>query len=274
MRSNDPRGAFAKDMDRNVKLTEEEKRSFVATIQNPTSTHEEVQGAGETLVLGHLAFIHARTGRYGKLVARDVLTSHGCDGLLDAAQRFNLEAKNQFLTYAVWWIEKYIKKAIAQEKNVIALPIYKPREDKRTLHRNTSLSPSRHKKQRRLQSRRVAEAVVKKNLARELLSFERPLHSRKDGRCKTFTLEKSLAIHSPSAEEQLIERELAQEISIALGRLDTREREVLLRRLNGETLKEIAVVFSLSRESIRNIESKTLKCLCRVLRFRKLAGVS
>jgi len=199
------------------------------------------KAAGEKLVTANLRFVVMIAKKYqGKGLPIQDLISEGNLGLLSAAKHFDAEKGYRFITYAVWWIRQSIIKAIHEKGRMIRLPNNKSREaaraDKNHLPKNGAYSGS------------------------AILSLDAPV-SKRDNSLTLKDCVKSESGYSP--EDSATNSILEDELEAALSRLDKRSADIIRYRfgLGGKsqmTLKEIGDLYQLSRERVRQIESRAM----------------
>jgi|SRR5262245_16735649 len=223
------------------RLTPDEERALGVRIQSAGPDGED---AVRHLVEGNLRFVVSYAKRYRGLGVPFLdLIHEGNLGLMEAARRFDPDRNVKFITYAVWWIRQSITHALSGQTRAVTIP------DKLSavLHRlgATDVSLNEH----------VGSSAGRGTDGPELGDL----------------MEQASV---PAVEEDLIHRAALVRVRAALDELEDKEREVVTLRFgldrDGEprTLQEIGELLELSRERIRQIESRAKE----KLRKSKRAG--
>ena len=204
------------------------------------------------------------------------LIQEGNVGLMKAVDKFEYRRGYKFSTYATWWIRQAITRSIADQARTIRIPVHmietinRMNRITRQVLQETGVEPD---------SRRLAEMMEMPEdkilkimkIAKEPISMETPIGDDDDSHLGDFledtqTELPSEAIHSTSLQETVHQ---------VLDSLSPREAKVLRMRFGIEmqsdhTLEEVGKQFDVTRERIRQIETKALRKLRHPSRADKL----
>ena len=237
----------------------EEDRSFLE--------HEEEMGhiAHGKLVQSNLRLVVALARRYvGRGMALLDLIQEGNVGLMRAVERFDYRRGFKFSTYATWWIRQAISRAIADQGRTIRMPIHvldavnKLTRTQRELTQVLGRAPSLDElaTELDLEVTRVAEL---RRIAQDTVSLETPVGEDEDGTLGDLVED----VDSEAPADVATFASLQDQLAAALEGLNDREREVLIMRFGladgrTRTLEEVGAHFNVTRERIRQLETKAL----------------
>ena len=258
-----PLSQYLIEIDRVKLLTrKEEKKLAQLSFQGDINSREQ-------LIKANLRFVVNIAKKYQKrgLPLIDLI-NEGNMGLITAADKFDYRKGYHFISYAVWWIKQSILKALSEKTKLIRLPLNRANQ----LIQIEKLKKENSQKQiydlnndqiacaLRIEQSSVSSIL---NASRDYVSLDSPIVFNKKERYLSEIL-KDNSFKEP--EQCVIDESLKESIFKSLETLSEKEKKVIKLRyglggLEPLSLREIGIIFSLTKERIRQIEKKAIKRL-------------
>jgi RNA polymerase primary sigma factor len=296
--TSDPVRMYLKEIGKVALLTAEEEvdlakrieaglfasEKLVTSVQMPAALRRDYEAieydgsiAKRKLVEANLRLVVSIAKRYvGRGMLFLDLIQEGNLGLIRAVEKFDYTKGYKFSTYATWWIRQAITRAIADQARTIRIPVHMVETINKLIRVQRQLlqdlgrepTPEEVGKEMDLPPEKVLEI---QKISQEPVSLDTPIGEEDDSHLGDF-IEDSDAIVPIDAASFIL---LQEQLDAVLHSLSEREQKVIQLRFgltdgHPRTLEEVGREFGVTRERIRQIESKTLSKLRHPSRSQKL----
>ena len=271
IRVDDPVRMYLKEIGKIPLLSQEEELEIARRMA------EGDEKAKQQMTEANLRLVVSIAKRYvGRGMQLLDLVQEGNLGLLKAVDKFDYSKGYKFSTYATWWIRQAITRAIADQARTIRIPVHMVETINRVIRTAHSMvqtlgrEPTAQEiaKEMNMEVSKVEEIL---KIAQEPVSLETPIGEEEDSHLGDF-VQDDVTVQPAEAASYTLLREQLEEV---LKSLTPREEQVLRMRFGlvdgkAHTLEEVGKEFDVTRERIRQIESKALRKLRHPSRSKKL----
>ncbi len=261
----------AKKGKKNAELTPEEKEKMEEIVEVGLESRD-------ILINSNLRLVVSIAKRYlGRGMQFQDLIQEGNMGLMKAVNKFDYTKGYKFSTYATWWIKQAITRAIADQARTIRIPVHMVETINKLVRTQRKLTQDLHREPTPEELAESLHMTVEKvqqiqKIAQEPVSLETPVGEEDDSTLGDFVHDVEL----PNPLEFTINEKYKEEIDTVLKTLTPREEKVLRLRFGLDdgkphTLEDVGKEFDVTRERIRQIESKALRRLRHPTRQKRLS---
>ncbi len=224
-------------------------------------------------------YVNAYLHVLGNKLDFEDLEQAGMIGMLTAAERYDINANTEFSTYAVWWIKQAISREIIDNGYTIRIPVHKMEQIQKVTRLNSEYlaESDYHKRIEMISSASgLSEELVEECLQLSdqfvrTVSLDLPVGENED----TPLTEMISYLEEQSTEDLLIQGAMKEQIKDLIDSLRPREQQVIRLRFGFDdgrerTLEEVGKELGVTRERIRQIETKALNKLKHPTKRKKL----
>jgi len=262
-----------------MRITYETPKTLARRCERVQTYRIQYDAAKRDLSAGNLRLVVSIAKKYrNRGLSFLDLIQEGNTGLMRAVDKFEYERGFKFSTYATWWIRQAITRAIADQSRTIRVPVHmidtmsKVRQVTRDLTQELGREPSVEETAERA-GLSLDDARVVLKMSRQPLSLDQPVGDHEDSFFGEF-------LEDYRNDDPLYETNQATlklQINEAMQTLNYREREILKLRYGladgyAYTLEEVGKIFQVTRERVRQIESKAVKKLQHPQRSKSLTS--
>jgi RNA polymerase primary sigma factor len=257
---------YLSDVSRESMITQEQEVELTKRIKRGDAA------ALDQMVRANLRFVISVAKQYqGQGMPLIDMISEGNVGLIKAAEKFDETRGFKFISYAVWWIRQSIMSAIAEHSRTVRLPLSQTNNIRKIKQASAHLEQAFEREPTTSELSELLEFTednINSSIANSTrgVSIDAPMRDTED-----FCLADTLSGNGDSdTDRDMIQSSLALELQRCLARLNTTEREVVVRNFGLGTeemsLTAIALQLDLSKERVRQIKQRALRTLSKNLR--------
>lgn len=270
---------YRRELRRLMRLTLETPATLRRRLDRTAKYEVKYDDAKKEFSVGNLRLVVSIAKKYrNRGLSFLDLIQEGNTGLMKAVDKFDYARGFKFSTYATWWIRQAISRAIADQSRIIRVPVHMIE----TLNRIHSISQDvlLHSGNQAAMEKTAEKAGMSvKEIGKALqvglrpLSLDQPVGTQEENVFGEFLEDR----RGDDPLNEINTEDLKKRIELILQDLSFREREILKLRYGltdgySYTLEEVGKIFSITRERVRQIETKAVKKLQHPVRSNQLCG--
>lgn len=256
-------------------LTAEQEKAAAKVLKETDPASTEYKDAKDLMISSNLRLVVSMAKQYtNRGLSFQDLVQEGNLGLMRAVEKFDYEKGFRFSTYATWWIRQAMVRAIADQSRDIRIPVHmneqiiKVNRTQRVLMQELGREPSDEEVAKKIGNGMTVEKVRDiRSIAQQPVSLESPTGEEDDSALIDFIEDKKAMDPAAYASSQAVK----DAVNELLKELPEREEMILRMRFGlddgrPKTLEEVGNACHVTRERIRQIESKALRRLHQMYR--------
>ncbi len=260
-------------------LTHDSPEGLKRRVAQMKRFYQEYETAKSQLSCGNLRLVVSVAKKYrNRGLSFLDLIQEGNTGLMRAVDKYEYRRGFKFSTYATWWIRQAITRAISEQARTIRIPVHMIDLMSKMHHSNQKLQQELGREPTQEEAARAAEIAEEdysrvEVFSRHPISLDRPIGDNDDNCFMEFVDDNRTEKPEKIAANEM----LREKLEVVLKTLAPRERNIIRLRFGLEngycyTLEELGMIFRVTRERIRQIETKAMKKLQQPNRCAQLAG--